>query len=213
MIILRDAPGSSALEVFVQQRQSTMAYAAHMTVFPGGGREARDADSQIAYVNHAAAGALDLAAPDYAAAVQTARRELVEETGVALDPTHPILPVDRWITPVHDSFARRYDTTTFLTALPDSVVPRHQTTEATHSYWASPRALLQRWSTHDIALLVPTWYHLNQLAVYATTDEVLASYPKTQHYRVVVDWYVPDVTTPYFHRATISGAPRIRTAA
>lgn len=213
MMILRDAPGSSALEVFVQQRQSTMTYAAHMTVFPGGGLEDCDADPQIAYFNHPAAHALGLSAPDYAAATQAARRELVEEAGVTLDPTHPIMPVDRWITPAHDGFARRYDTTTFITTLPDSVMPQHQTTEATHSYWATPGDLLQRWSNYDIALMVPTWYHLSQLAAYTSIDEALQSYPRTHHHQVFVDWYAPDVVAPYFHRATITGAPRIHSAA
>jgi 8-oxo-dGTP pyrophosphatase MutT (NUDIX family) len=41
-MLLRDAPGSGALEVFLQRRVAAMAFAAGMTVFPGGGIDAGD---------------------------------------------------------------------------------------------------------------------------------------------------------------------------
>lgn len=95
-----------------------MAFAAEMTVFPGGAVDPGDADIR--------AGAV---------------RELAEETGVRLDPAQ-LHPWSRWITP--DEEPRRYDAWFFVAALPDGVVARLTTTEADAGEWMQPADALER---------------------------------------------------------------------
>ncbi len=45
-----DGPAGSGIEVFLQRRVRTMAFASGMTVFPGGGVDARDADASVGWV-------------------------------------------------------------------------------------------------------------------------------------------------------------------
>ena len=75
-----------------------MAFAAGMTVFPGGARDPQDADL-----------------------LATAVREMMEETGVRLDP-RLLHPWARWVTPEDEP--RRYDTLFFVAALPAASRPR-----------------------------------------------------------------------------------------
>ena len=85
VLLLRD--GEDGLEVFLQRRVAAMAFAAGMTVFPGGGVDPRDADATIAWAGPPAAdwagwfnGAERLARALVCAAV----RETFEESGVLL---------------------------------------------------------------------------------------------------------------------------------
>ena len=82
VVLLRDATG---LETFLMRRASTMAFAAGMSVFPGGRIDASDADIDLSW----AEGSLDPAR--MTATSQQARglivgavREVFEETGVLL---------------------------------------------------------------------------------------------------------------------------------
>ena len=50
VVLVRDVEDGSGVEVFLQRRVRSMAFAAGMTVFPGGGVDQRDADASIGWV-------------------------------------------------------------------------------------------------------------------------------------------------------------------
>lgn len=76
-----------SVEVFLQRRQSTMAFAPSALVFPGGGVDPSDGDEDLAWVGpspHEWAVLLDLSVSDATRVVCAAVRELFEEAGVLL---------------------------------------------------------------------------------------------------------------------------------
>lgn len=87
VMLVRDAP-PDAIEVFMLRRAATMAFAARMVVFPGGGVDARDSDRDLPWVGPSplqwaqslAADSEDLARE----LVVAAAREVFEECGVLL---------------------------------------------------------------------------------------------------------------------------------
>lgn len=85
VILLR--PGAEGPEVYLLRRQTTMAFAAGMCVFPGGGVDVRDFDAEVGWTgpDRAAWGALlGCDAVMAGALVCAAVRELFEEAGVLL---------------------------------------------------------------------------------------------------------------------------------
>ena len=79
--------GAAGLEVYMLRRQASMAFAAGMSVFPGGSVDARDADEDVAWAGPDARewGRVLAAPPDLARAlVCAAVRETFEESGVLL---------------------------------------------------------------------------------------------------------------------------------
>lgn len=85
VMCLRD--GDDGLEVFVLHRVSTMAFAASMHVFPGGGVDPRDGDPTLAWAGPSPAEWAERMATDERSArvlVAAAVREVFEETGVLL---------------------------------------------------------------------------------------------------------------------------------
>jgi len=101
-------------EVYLMERAATMAFAAGMYAFPGGGAEPVDADPRA-----------------------TSVREVREETEVVLTPEE-LVPWGRWITPEFEP--RRFDTYFFLARLPDGQRTRRSGGEATHDVWLPPAA-------------------------------------------------------------------------
>jgi 8-oxo-dGTP pyrophosphatase MutT (NUDIX family) len=95
VILLRDAEGGP--EVFLQHRVAAMAFAAGMTVFPGGGVDQRDADASVRWAGPSAAewadwfGATESVAR---ALVCAAVRETFEESGVLLAGTEDAVVED-----------------------------------------------------------------------------------------------------------------------
>jgi 8-oxo-dGTP pyrophosphatase MutT (NUDIX family) len=143
VVLLRDGP--DGIEVLVQRRAATMAFAASAIVFPGGAVEPGDADHRAAAV-----------------------REVAEETGLTLG-ADDLVAWGRWVTP--EFSAIRYDTAFFLAAAPSQEV-RNLTTEAVELFWATPRALLRREAT---ALLPPTTQTLRSLLPYPDRAAALAA--------------------------------------
>lgn len=85
VVLTRD--GDDGLEVYLMRRQSTMAFAPGMCVFPGGSLHASDADGAIGWTGPEAQEWADAlgASPELARGlVVAAVRELFEETGVLL---------------------------------------------------------------------------------------------------------------------------------
>ncbi|WP_157101454.1 NUDIX hydrolase [Nocardia shimofusensis] len=84
-MLVRD--GASGPEVFLQRRVNAMAFAAGMTVFPGGGVDASDATADIAWAGPDPAWwsrAFGISEPRAQALVCAAVRETFEECGVLL---------------------------------------------------------------------------------------------------------------------------------
>ncbi len=81
------AAGRSAVDVFMQRRVSTMAFAPRMMVFPGGGVDPRDADPSLPWAGPSPADWGRVLVADEATArelVAAAVREVFEECGVLL---------------------------------------------------------------------------------------------------------------------------------
>jgi len=85
VVLLR--PGSSGPEVYLLKRQTSMAFAGGMCVFPGGGVDPRDFDSSVAWAGPAPAewaARMGVDEPTARALVCAAVRETFEESGVLL---------------------------------------------------------------------------------------------------------------------------------
>lgn len=152
--LLRD--GDGAAEVYLLRRAASMAAAAAMHVFPGGGVEPIDGPAEDAGTTLAAA-----------------IRELAEETGVEL-PASPV-PVRfaRWITP--EGLPVRHDTDFFAVALPGDQSPTLIGTEADIGEWCQPTDALADAATGRIGLLPPTWAALQLLAGHADVSATLSA--------------------------------------
>lgn len=173
---VRDGP--DGLEVFVQHRVATMDFVPDAVVFPGGRVDAGDAEL---------GAALDLPAEllaDHQRAwsataherlgdgptatrilLATALREVEEETGARIDPTH-LIPWDDWITPIGGK--KRFDVRFFL--LPVHGAGRtaefgHTTTEAHRSEWALVEAVEAGAENGSLVLVAPTRILVEELAM------------------------------------------------
>jgi 8-oxo-dGTP pyrophosphatase MutT (NUDIX family) len=185
VLLVRD--GDRGLEVFLLHRVAEMAFAGGMTVFPGGGLDARDRDPDD---------------PDDERALRrSAVRELFEETGVLLAGPTPTSTVEhtaalagarasltagatdlttvlaeaglvlrddllspwaRWLTP--ELMPKRYDTRFLVAAVPPGQEPDGATSEAAEAGWATPADALVAWSAGERSLMPPTWAVLTELA-------------------------------------------------
>jgi 8-oxo-dGTP pyrophosphatase MutT (NUDIX family) len=193
VVLLRDGP--SGVEAWLLTRVARMAFAAGMTVFPGGRVE--DSDAALPWAG---------SAPADAALVGAAVRETFEETGVllgvpgldlgsaradveagrlelgALLRSHDarvdasgLRSWSRWVTPEGES--RRYDTRFFVAALPPVAVPAAVTSEAARAGWLGVAAALAEHERGERAMLPPTIMTLRSIAVFATVADVLAAAP------------------------------------
>ncbi len=136
VVLLRDT--TRGLEVYLQRRSAGMVFAAGVHVFPGGAVDPVDEDL-----------------------IDTAVREVSEETGIALDRS-TVRPWARWITP--DGEPRRYDTRFFVAGLPESADPVGVGTEMDTAGWWSPAEALAAGRSGDITLWPPTWVTLQEIA-------------------------------------------------
>lgn len=86
LVLLR--PGAGGVELYLLRRQATMAFASGMCVFPGGGVDERDFDTDIAWAGPAPADWAQVLGTDddhlARALVCAAVRETFEESGVLL---------------------------------------------------------------------------------------------------------------------------------
>ena len=151
VILLRG--GAEALELLLVKRNPDARFMGGVWVFPGGAVDAGEGEGDVAL---------------RAAAV----RELDEEAGIRLDDPSAIVPFSRWITPAEVKI--RFDTWFFLAPAPDGAEPQIDGEEAVDSGWFTPQAALDAHRAGEILLVFPTIKHLEQLAPFATADELIA---------------------------------------
>ena len=141
------------LEVLLVRRTPAARFMPNAWVFPGGGVAAWEAEGDGA---HRAA----------------ALREVREEAGIVLPGPDALVRFSRWITP--PQIRIRYDTHFFLAAVPPDQEARADGAEVVDAAWYAPAAALEAHRAGAIELVFPTIKHLEQVAGFATADELLA---------------------------------------
>jgi 8-oxo-dGTP pyrophosphatase MutT (NUDIX family) len=150
VILLRG--GADTLEVLLVQRTPKARFMGGVWVFPGGAVDTTEGDGDAAH---------------RIAAI----RELEEEAAIVLDDPAALVKFSRWITPPEVKI--RFDTHFFLAPAPAGQEPRVDGDECVDFGWFTPRAALDSATRDEIALVFPTIKHLEQLAAFASADEVL----------------------------------------
>lgn len=145
VVLLRDTPAGP--EAYLQRRVAGMAFAAGVHVFPGGAADPGDADL-----------------------VDTAIREVEEETGVRLE-RPAVHPWSRWITP--EGEPRRYDTRFYVAVLPPAAAPVGVGTEMDLTGWWLPERALGACERGEIVLWPPTFVTLSEIAEHADVAGVV----------------------------------------
>ena len=203
VVLLRD--GAEGVETWLLTRVTQMAFAAGMTVFPGGRVDDSDADlpfdGAVAAEIAARFGCDEREARAYLGA---AVRETFEETGVLL--TAPLadlsarrLDVESGAVAFGDLLrehgltidasglrpwsrwitppgeTRRYDTRFFVVALPDGADPQDVTSESSVAEWVSVGVALEQAQRGERKLLPPTIATLASLVPFPSVDAVIAS--------------------------------------
>src|SRR4051794_20363037 len=150
VIVLRG--GSEGLYVLLVRRTPKARFMGGVWVFPGGAVDTTEGDGDSAH---------------RIAAI----RELDEEAAIRLDDPAALVKFSRWITPPEVKI--RFDTHFFLAAAPSGQEPRIDGDECVDFGWFTPQAALDAATRDEIALVFPTIKHLEQLAGFASADEVL----------------------------------------
>jgi 8-oxo-dGTP pyrophosphatase MutT (NUDIX family) len=150
VILLRG--GAQKLEVLLVQRTPKARFMGGVWVFPGGAVDTTEGEGDEAH---------------RIAAV----RELEEEAAITLPDRGGLVKFSRWITPPEVRI--RFDTHFFLAPAPDGQEPRVDGDECVDWGWFAPQAALDAAMRDEIALVFPTIKHLEQLARFASADEVL----------------------------------------
>jgi 8-oxo-dGTP pyrophosphatase MutT (NUDIX family) len=151
VILLRG--GAQTLEVLLVKRTPEARFMGGVWVFPGGAVDTNEGEGDGAH---------------RAAAI----RELREEAAIALDDPGALVKFSRWITPAQ--VRTRFDTHFFLAPLPDGQQPRVDGEECVDLGWFTPAAALAAHRDGKIVLVFPTIKHLEQLAAFPSTEELLA---------------------------------------
>lgn len=190
VILMRPCP--SGIEVLLQRRPGSMAFAAGMHVFPGGRVEDADADPAVPWQGPRDFEPFPLppgagATARFRALTVAGVRETWEEAGVALvigggDGLPPgesdflgwvasrsrsiagdaLAPWVHWVTPEVE--ARRFDTRFLIAELPEGARAVDFGVETDRSVWTTPGEALDRQRSGDMPMLPPTADALMQLA-------------------------------------------------
>ena len=151
VILLRG--GADGLELLLVQRDPNARFMGGVWVFPGGAVDAHEGEGDEAH---------------RAAAV----RELAEEAAVEGVDAAELVKFSRWITPAQVKI--RFDTHFFLAPAPEGAEPQVDGSECVDLGWFTPQAALDAHARGEILLVFPTIKHLEQLAPFATAEELLA---------------------------------------
>lgn len=166
--LLRD--GTHGLEVFMQRRTSSLAFAGGMYVFPGGRVEAQDRDPQLPFTGDVpdpvpfdVGGDMVLglpgpadAAATYRALLAAAVRETAEEAGVLLVETARGAPTAQQIDSVREALLAQVPLKAALERVGGSI--RIDSMVAL-SHWMTPAVEVRRFDTRFFAALLPPGQH------------------------------------------------------
>ncbi len=197
VVLLRDDADARDPQLFWARRSARMAFLGGFHAFPGGQRDAADAETVVENCDDAGLGAM----------ISCAARELFEETGVLavrgadsltkgqldslLDDlesgrmsfarllAHYDLRLDardftfagRWVTPPFSP--RRFDTLFFIVKCPRKQQPHVRTAEFDEGGWVSAGEALARWQSSEI-LVAPPVLHAIRSAAESARDEQAA---------------------------------------
>ncbi len=162
VMLLRDAASPQAsVEVFVMRRVATMAFAADVTVFPGGGVDARDDDPQLPWRGPDPADwAALLGVPEAQARclLVAAAREVFEECGVLLAARRdggpmPDLTADPW-PQVREALVRRE--VAFSSVLEEHGLELRTDLLRAAARWITPEFEPRRYDTFFFVARVPS---------------------------------------------------------
>ncbi len=186
VIMVRDHP--MGLQVYLQRRVRTMAFAAGMYVFPGGGVEPQDlgsADERIAAgtdlsVSELAARPHVCPGEDNAANRFAAVRETLEETSHDLGDPFALAYIGHWVTPEVED--RRFDTRFYAAAIGEDHHVRENSMESDAQSWLRPAEALAQAQAGRMMMLPPTMATLADFAaqVELGADAVQAIYALAQ---------------------------------
>ncbi len=143
------------LELLMVKRNPSARFMPGHWVFPGGAVDPVDGGGDTA---HEAA----------------ARRELREETGIQLAADAELILRARWITP--ERAPVRFDTRFYLARAPGGQEPVVDGTEIVAARWLAPREALELNADGSFALAFPTRRELEQLASFASAEQLLAAF-------------------------------------
>src|SRR5438270_7138335 len=151
VILLRG--GDESLEVLLVRRTPKARFMGGVWVFPGGAVDAEEGDGDRAH---------------RAAAI----RELAEEAAIELELPDELVKFSRWITPAQVQI--RFDTHFFLAPLPAGQEARIDGEECVEHGWFTPAAALAAHRAGELALVLPTIKHREQLSEFGSADALLA---------------------------------------
>jgi 8-oxo-dGTP pyrophosphatase MutT (NUDIX family) len=201
VVLLRD--GSEGIEAWMLTRVAQMAFAAGMTVFPGGRVDAADADLPLQGADVATLAARFRCEESLAhALLGAAVREVFEETGVLLTVPSADLGASReaveggtvsfgdllrehglavdaaalrpWARWITPvGEVRRYDTRFFVGALPEGAVAEDVTSESSSASWVPVGAAIEAAQRGERKMLPPTMTTMASLAPFGTVAEAL----------------------------------------
>jgi 8-oxo-dGTP pyrophosphatase MutT (NUDIX family) len=146
VILLRGDP----FEVLMIRRHEKASFVPNAWVFPGGAVDPGDGNGDDIDTMRAAAA-----------------RELLEETGLSIDPAE-LVWTSRWITPA--GLPKRFDTYFFLGRARDDVQPILNPHEAVDAVWITPADALAR-----LEPVFPIQKNLEAIAGFTSADKLIAS--------------------------------------
>ena len=189
VVLVRDAPADAthddAIEVFLIQRVKEMAFAGGMTVFPGGGVDPRDAESDVAWTGPPASWWAERFGADEATAkalVCAAVRETFEECGVLLAGQTP-LTVLADASPYDGARAELVDKTTSLADfLRGNDLVLRADLIAPLAHWITPLGERRRYDTRFFLAALPA----GQEADDRTTEAASATWHRVDD--ILAEW-------------------------
>ncbi len=156
-VLLRDS--SQGVETLMLRRNSKLAFAGGMWVFPGGRVDPGDTDP-------------DHPDDEQITARRAAVREAQEESGLILEPDDLVV-LSRWCPP--PEAPRRFNTWFFVSAAPAIHDVEIDGGEIHDHQWIRPSDAIRLRQAGEIDIIPPTWITLQQLAVHANVEDALAA--------------------------------------